>query len=75
MRFYEISSGLRLPIDGEQQAILDRAVEAGSVRPDDLDERDAQVASTLVSRGILLLKHDDKGTVFLPNGAHDLWRM
>lgn len=75
MRFYEISSGLRIPVDGEQQAILDLAIEKRGVRADAMDERDAEVASQMASRGLLLVQKDDKGMTYLPNHAHDLWRM
>jgi hypothetical protein len=75
MRFYEISSGVRVPVDAEQQSILDLAVEKRSIRPSSLPEREEEVARLMVSRGLLLVKRDDEGLLFVPNDAHDLWRL
>ena len=75
MRFYEISSGLRVPVDAEQQALLDLAIEQKALRAAALDERDAEVASQMASRGLLLVSKDEDGIAYAPNHAHDLWRM
>lgn len=74
MRFYEIASGVRIPVSEEEQAILDRAIEHGSLRQADLDERDGEVARKMVSRGLFDLDHDDQGEIYQPNSAADLWR-
>lgn len=74
MRFYEISSGVRVPVDTEEQALLDKAVEARSLLDSDLDERQAEVARKMVSRGLLNFEKSDKGTAYAPNDCADLWR-
>lgn len=75
MRFYEISSGVRIPVDAEQQEVLDQAIEHRSLRADDLPEREAEVARQMVTRGLLLMSADDDGTTYRPNNCLDLWRM
>jgi hypothetical protein len=75
MRFYEISSGVRVPVDAEQQEVLDQAIERRSLRAEDLPEREAEVARLMVSRGLLLMSSEDAGTIYRPNSALDLWRM
>lgn len=74
MRFYEISSGLRVPVDTEQQELIDRAIEARRLREDDLEERAAEVARLMLSRGLLRQKKDDDGMYYEPNDSADLWR-
>lgn len=75
MRFYEISSGVRLPVDAEQQHILDLAIEKRGVTAKDLPEREAEVARLMVSRGLLLVNGSDDAVTYRPNDALDLWRM
>ena len=52
MRFHEIASGLRVPISGEEQAVL-RLTKSGPLRRDDLDDRQQEVARQMVKRGVL----------------------
>lgn len=75
MRYFEISAGMRIHVDAEEQAVLDRAIEARNLRPSDLDERMAEVARKMVTRGLLLRRKDDNGIYLTPNGATDLWRI
>ena len=75
MRYFEISAGMRIHVDAEEQAVLDRAIEARNLRPSDLDERMAEVARKMVTRGLLLRRKDDNGIFLTPNGATDLWRI
>lgn len=74
MRFFEISSGFRVPVDEEQQHIIDLAVEKRQLRNTDLDERSEEVARLMVTRGLLNRESDDDGIYYMPNDAADLWR-
>jgi hypothetical protein len=74
MRFFEISSGLRVPVSEEEQLLLDRAIAKKQVRHDDLNEREQEVARLMVSRGLLHRRKNDDGMFYEPNDAADLWR-
>lgn len=74
MRFYEISSGLRLPVSQEEQEILDLATEKHRVAKAELDERQKEVARLMVSRGLLVRERDGEDIYLRPNSASDLWR-
>ena len=73
MRFYEISSGVRLPVNEEEQAILDRAIQ-GQLNRGNPSEREQEVARLMVTRGLLNRKRDDDGVYYTPNSVLDLWR-
>ena len=72
MRFFEISSGFRVPVDQEEQSILDKAGE--DLFDSTLDEREQEVARKMVSRGLLTRHKGKKGTFYRANNAADLWR-
>ena len=75
MRYFEIVSGLRLPVSGEEQDLLNKITDKGRIERRALtDERDAELARLMVSRGLLKpTKHDGKRFYEL-NDASDLWR-
>lgn len=50
MRYVEISSGLRMPLSEEEEAIYDR----DQIDPSELDEREAEVARVMVRKGSLI---------------------
>lgn len=75
MRFYEISSGLRIPVSEEEQDIINIATKEGKVDKSALDERQQEVARMMVTRGLLIRERDDADNIFLrPNSAIDIWR-
>jgi hypothetical protein len=74
MRFIEISSGMRLSVNEEEQAMIDRAIAAKSLRLTDLEERDGEVARLMVNRGLLNRDEDDDGEFLTVNDCADLWR-
>jgi hypothetical protein len=75
MRFFEISSGFRLPVSEEEQEILSRAIDDRQLPRGALGEREQEVARLMVSRGLLNRHRDDEGKVFYePNDTTDLWR-
>lgn len=73
MRFHEIASGLRIPLSCEEQELLDKS-EHGLIAKDDLDERDAELARLLVSRGVLDQYPQDNRVFYHVNSAMDIWR-
>ncbi len=75
MRFFEISSGLRLPISEEEQEVLDLISSAEERFPKSkLDERQREVARLMVSRGLLIREREDDTTFLRTNSAIDIWR-
>lgn len=72
MRYYEISSGYRLPISSEEEALI-TACGTKSVSLTDLDERQAQLAHEMAVRGVLRRIDSDEGTFYEPDRM-DLWR-
>jgi hypothetical protein len=74
MRFYEISSGMRLPVNEEEQTLINRATESKRIRFEELEERDGEVARQMVSRGLLNRDQDDEGEFYTVNDCADLWR-
>jgi len=66
MRYFEITSGVRIPISEEEQAILDMADKP--LMRETLDERQQEVARLMVSRGLLRrIRDDDKKIMFVKN--------
>ncbi|RYF14449.1 MAG: hypothetical protein EOO77_14270 [Oxalobacteraceae bacterium] len=74
MRFFEISSGVRVSVNEEEQSLISRAVENKSLRASELEERDGEVARQMVNRGLLNLDEDDSGAFYTVNDCADLWR-
>lgn len=74
MRYHEIASGMRMPVSGEEQAMLNRVGEAG-VAVDSLDDREHEVARLMVNRGLLTRFRDSDGAVaYRINSVRDIWR-
>lgn len=74
MRFYEISSGVRLPVSQEEQEILDMVSE-GAILESKLNERQEEVARLMVSRGLLIREENEGDAELKANRAVDLWRI
>ena len=73
MRYFEISSGYRIPVSGEEQTLLDRVLE-NPVCETDLDLRDAYVASQMAMKGILV-RSEHKDEVYYDADRLDIWRI
>ena len=73
MRYHEIASGVRLHVNTEENALLNRA-EAESLKLDDLEERELEVIRNMVSRGLLDLHKVEGGFVVHANSVKDIWR-
>ena len=74
MRYFEITSGMRLPISAEESKILTAVEENGFAERDTMDERQAEIARQMVSRGLLLRSRVDGKVRFEPNADHNLRR-
>lgn len=66
MRYFEITSGVRIPVSSEEQAILDKI--DGHVKKADLDERDQEIARRMTTRGVInRSRDDDKNIIYTKN--------
>lgn len=74
MRYFEITSGMRVPISGEERALLNRVEETGHIARDTLDEREAEIARQMVRRGVLVRLRVDGKVCFGANADHNLRR-
>lgn len=74
MRFYEISSGFRLPISSEEQEIMDLIQSKDRLGKEELDERQQEVSRLMVSRGLLIREKDGDDIYLRPNDPNDIWR-
>ncbi len=73
MRYHEIASGLRLPLSGEEQEVMNKVGLKGCTEEDLGDERTQEVARVLMVRG-LLNKIDRNGkVVYRLNSIHNHW--
>jgi hypothetical protein len=72
MRYFEISSGFRVPVSSEEREIITKVGNA-SISMADLDEREAQVALEMTVRGLLRRTENDEGTYY-ETDKMDLWR-
>lgn len=73
MRYFEIASGLRMPVSSEEQELIDQA-HREPLAKDDLDERGQEVARLMVSRGLLGQFQRDGRVFYRTNSANDIWR-
>lgn len=74
MRFFELVSGLRVPLSNEEQRLLVKSEEDGSVARATLDDREQEVARQMTARGILRRVQRDEKTHFVPNADPNLRR-
>lgn len=72
MRYFEISSGLRLPISSEERELASLCHES-PIGEKDLDERQAQLAHEMTVRGLLRRTEKDEENYY-ETDKMDLWR-
>ena len=73
MRYFEIASGLQIPVSSEEWDLIDH-IRAHAVGRDSLDERQRELARMLVSRGLLdHFKRNDQ-TFYRVSSVADIWR-
>lgn len=73
MRYFEIAGGIRLQVSLEEQSLVDLA-EKEILSDASLDERDQEMARTMVSRGIFNRLEKDGELYYQLNGLEDVWR-
>lgn len=74
MRFYEISSGFRVPMSLEEEEIMDFITSEEKVNEETLDERQQEVARKMVSRSLLNRRKQGDEYILTPNDLSDIWR-
>lgn len=74
MRYYEITSGMRIPVSSEESDILSMIEDAGHIFRETLDDRQKEVARQMVTRGILIRSRKDNKAVFSANSDPTLRR-
>jgi hypothetical protein len=73
MRYFEIASGVQIPICSEETDLLD-TVSKGPVEADSFDERQRELARMMRSRGLLVAFRKNDKTFYKSNSANDIWR-
>lgn len=74
MRYFEIAGGLRLPIDDEENSLLEAAGDS-QIADEDLSERGQEVARKMVSRGLFNRLNRDGKLYYEANGLQKVWRI
>ncbi len=75
MRYFEIKSGIRIPLSNEERRLLESVETEGQVLSEDLDERDRELARQLVIRGVFnLIENEDDSITYTVNKLEDIWR-
>jgi hypothetical protein len=73
MRYFEIASGLKLPVSSEEAALL-RLLAKEPVKADSFNERQRELARLMRSRGAVdCFKHDGQ-IYYKASSANDIWR-
>ena len=53
MRYFEIAGGFRVTLSGEEQRVLTKVEKNHRIASGDMEEREGEVARTMVRRGLL----------------------
>ena len=72
MRYFEISSGFRVPVSSEERDLIGK-LSNEPISSETLDERENQVAIEMTVRGLLRRTENEEGTFYEPDRM-DLWR-
>jgi hypothetical protein len=73
MRYFEIQSGMRMPISSEERALLDHLGDH-PVSSQSLDARQQELARLMLSRGLLNRVNKNDQTYYKINSVNDIWR-
>lgn len=68
MRFFELTSNLRMPASNEETDLINR-IQESEIFQDDLNYRERELARKMVSRGLLERKIIDNKVQYLFNGS------
>ena len=74
MRYFEISSGFRVPMSNEEREIMSKVGIKGIREDEIIDEREQEVARMMMMRGLLNKKRDKDGKlVYRQNSVNDIF--
>jgi hypothetical protein len=76
MRYFEISSGLRLPVCAEERDLLDYIGNqtGGVAHASSMNERQNELARRMVSRGLLNYRKRNEQVCYQISSVDDIWR-
>ena len=74
MKMVDILGGMRLAISEEEYLLVEQIKQKEKLYRKQLEERDQQLATDMVGRGVLSRLQDDKGTYYIFNALQDLRR-
>jgi hypothetical protein len=75
MRFFEIMSGIRVPVTRHEQHIVDLFDDKPFLDESDLDQYQLELIRSLVQKDILLRKVTSNTITYSLNSDDDLWRL
>lgn len=75
MRYIEIKGGIQLPLSNEERKLYEQIEEAKVVQAEELEERDAELARKMMSRGaLLMIENEDETIAYAVNRLEEMWR-
>lgn len=76
MRVHELKSGIEIPLSNEEYALVEaiRGTETKRVLESEMNERGAEVARKLLSRGVLDTDFDETDRTYWVSELEQLWR-
>lgn len=75
MRYIEIKGGIRLPLSNEERRLFEEIEDKKLVQAEELDERDAELARKMTSRGALqMIENEDETIAYAVSKLEEIWR-
>ena len=74
MKMRQIRGGYVIPVDNEENELLEKIMEEGTMHRRKLNERERELARKMTSRGLLIRLVDDGELSYRANGLEDVWR-
>jgi hypothetical protein len=75
MRYVEIKGGIQLPLSNEERRLFEEIEDKKLVPAEELDERDAELARKMTSRGaLLMIENEDESIAYVVNKLEEIWR-
>ncbi len=75
MKFYDVSAGFRTLISNEEHDLVRKISESGIMLKRDLNEREQQVARSLINKMVLTRTQHNNKLAYQLTSAQDNWRM
>lgn len=73
MKIVDILGGMKVPISEEEYLVLEQ-IRREKIYKKNLEERTQELATRLVTRGVLVRHKDKKGIYYSYNDLQDVWR-